>query len=472
MTNKKISTLTLVSMLAGASSLAHATDVFRLEGFGAVSRAMGGTAVAHDVGPAGMMTNPATLSLMPSGDQIMVGLDLVTTDIDVKNQLTGEKVSSKTHSNNRGPYLAPEAALTKRIGEWTFGVGAFAQGGLGTEYGKDSFLSAGQNGANTGLDNSSRLLVLNIPIAASFKVNEKLIIGGSIDAMWQGLNLDLLLSTNQVGSLIQAGRVSPTASGSLAGILGGLALGGSLQGAHFSLTRNQPLASGVDAWGYGGKLGMVYKANADTTLGASYTFKSQMNDMEGNATLTAVDTTMPGGKLALGGKIKIQDFQMPAHIDLGIGQRLNGQWLLTADVSRVFWKDVMKDIKVNFVDSGGLGEINILLPQDYKDQTVLSLGAAYDMNENLTLRGGLRLATQALRSATLFAVIPATPTKHLSAGLTYKLSKQSTLDLAYSHAFKETLSNPGVIAGSSNANDPIEVKHAQDSGTIAFRYNF
>lgn len=466
MTTKKIMASVLVSGLACLSGLAQATDVFRLEGYGAVSRGMGGTAVAHDVGPAGMMTNPATLSLMQEGDQIMGGLDLVTTDIEVRNKNTGESVSSGEHANNRGPYAAPELAYTKRFGDWAVGVGAFAQGGLGTEYGTGSFLSRAAGGLNTGLDNSSRLLVLNIPLAASFKVNEKLAIGGSFDAMWQGLNLNLLLGADQVGSLITSGR----ATGTLVPVLGGLP---DMRGAHFSLTKNQPLGSGVEAWGYTGKLGLIYKATQATTLGASYTFKSQMDDMEGDATLTAVDGL--AGQVPLKGKIKIQDFQMPAHLDIGVNQRLSEQWSVAVDVSQVFWKDVMKDIKVAFVadpsaavPAASGGTLNILLPQDYKDQTILSLGTAYAMNDQLTLRGGLRFATQALRSSTLFAVIPATPKTHLSAGLTYSLSKQAKLDFAYSHAFKETMDNTSL----PNTSAPIQVKHAQNNATINFRYNF
>lgn len=458
MTTRKIVASALISALAGGTQLAHATDVFRLEGYGAISRAMGGTAVAHDVGPAGMMTNPATLSLMADGDQAMIGLDLVTTDIKVTNKTTGESVSSDSHANNRGPYVAPEAAFTKRLGAWSFGVGAFAQGGLGTEYGNGSFLSRATGGLATGLENSSRLLVLNIPFAASFQVTEKLTIGGSIDAMWQGLNLDLLLGADQVGSLIGAGR----ANGSLVGALGGLP---DLRGAHFSLTKDQFLGSGVDAWGYGGKLGMLYKASPDTTLGASYTFKSQMNDMEGRATLTAIDGI--AGQIAFGGKIQIKDFQMPAHVDLGVSQRLTSQWTVAADVSRVFWKDAMKDIKVAFTADAG-GNLNILLPQDYKDQTIVSLGAAYQVNDSLTVRAGGRYASQALLSSTLFAVIPATPRKHLSAGLTYAFSKQSKLDFAYSHALKETMDNTSL----PNTSAPIEVTHAQNNATVNFRYSF
>ena len=458
MTTRKIIALALFSALAGGTRLAQATDVFRLEGFGAISRGMGGTAVAQDVGPAGMMTNPATLSLMQDGDQVLGGLDMVTTDITVKDQATGESVSSEHHGNNRGPYFAPEAAYTKRIGSWSLGLGAFAEGGLGTEYGSSSFLSRATGGLNTGLDNSSRLLVLDIPFAASFQVTDQLAIGGSIDAMWQGLNLDLLLGADQVGSLIGSGRVS----GSLVPLLAGLP---ALRGAHFSLTKDQALGSGVDSWGHSERLGMVYKATVDTTLGASYTFKSHMNDMEGNATLTAVDAI--AGQIPLNGKIRIIDFQMPANLDLGVSQRLTPQWMVAADLSRVYWKDVMKDIKVSFAADIG-GNINILLPQDYKDQTILALGTAYTLDDNWTLRGGLRFATQALSSSTLFAVIPATPKRHLSAGLTYAFSQQSKIDFAYSHAFRETMDNNSL----PNTSAPIQVMHSQDNATINFRYSF
>ncbi len=458
MTTKKIIASALALACMGTAPATYATDVFRLEGFGAASRAMGGVATAIDVGPAGMMTNPANLSLMQDANQFMVGLDLVTTDIEVRNKATGETVSSDTHSNNRGPYLAPELAYAKKAGQWAFGVGAFAQGGLGTEYGSNSFLSRANGGLNTGLENSSRLLVLNIPFAASFQVNDKLAIGGSVDAMWQGMNLNLLLGADQVGTLIGTGR----ATGTLVPVLGGLP---ALRGAHFSLTHNKPLGSGVDAWGYTGRLGLVYQATPDTKFGAAYTSKSHMADMEGQATLTAVDAI--AGQIPLTGKIKIQDFQMPAVLNLGVSQRLGPQWTVAADVSRVYWKSVMKDIKVAFVSDTG-GTLNILLPQNYDDQTILALGAAYQYSDSLTLRGGLRLANQALQSATLFAVLPATPRRHISAGFGYALSKQSKLDFAWSHAFKETMDNTSL----PNTSAPIQVTHSQDSGTINYSYSF
>lgn len=443
--------------LAAISQTTHATDVFRLEGYGPISRSMGGTATAFNVGAAGMMTNPATLSLMAPGSEFQFGLDLITTDLNVKNQATGESVSAGTHSNNRGPYLAPEVAYTNRNGALTLGVGAFAQGGLGTEYGSSSFLSRAAGGLNTGIENSSRLLVLNIPFAASYQVNDKLAVGGSIDAMWQGLNLNLLLGAGQVGSLIGSGRVN----GSLLPVLGGLP---DMRGAHFSLTKDEPLGSGVESWGFGGRIGMTYKVSDDTLLGFDYAVQSRMNDLEGHATLTAIDGI--AGQIPLQGNIKLRNFQMPAKLDIGLSHRINSQWMVAVDMSQVFWEHAMKDINVGFVTDSGQ-TLDIQLPQNYKDQTILALGVAYQAG-NWTLRGGARLATQALRSETLLAVIPATPRKHISAGFSYAFSKENSLDFAYSHAFEESMAN----ASLPNAADPILTTHSQNNLTIGYTHRF
>lgn len=445
-----VATVALLAFSHPASS----TDVFRLEGYGAVSRGLGGAATAVDVGAPGMMTNPATLSLIREGASVHLGLDMVNTDIDVRNQVTGEAVSSNSHSHNRGPYVAPEAAFVYRRGALALGVGAFAQGGLGTEYGSSSFLSRATGGLESGLENSSRLLVLSIPFAVSYAVDERLTIGGSLDAVWQGLNLELLLGADQVGSLIGSGR----ASGSLIGVLAGLP---DLRGAHFSLTRDQPLNSGVDAWGFSGRFGLTYKATDATLLGAAYTLEASMDDMKGRATLTAIDGA--AGQIPLNGRIKLRDFKMPAHLDFGVSHRIDSRWLVAADISRVFWRHAMKDINVGFIADGGIGNIDILLPQGYRDQTVLSVGMAYGV-DNWTWRGGFRIASQALRSETLFAVIPAIPRKHLSAGLSYNFPAGSRIDVAYSHAFKQSMSNSTL----PNTSDPIKISHSQNNMSLAY----
>lgn len=196
-----IGPITAGVLLAITSQSAWAvSDVFRFVGYGTVSEAMGGAATAFDVGAAGMMTNPATLSLMPQGSEFHFGGDLIFADLVIKDPATGEHIRSRTHSNNRGPYAAAQLAYTYHRGPWALGVGIFPEGGVGTEYGSKSFLSRATGGLATGLENDSRLLTLDIPFAASYQVNDKLAVGASVDAMWQGMNLGLLLGADQVGS--------------------------------------------------------------------------------------------------------------------------------------------------------------------------------------------------------------------------------------------------------------------------------
>jgi len=455
--NFKVVRAVTLACLGSASQLAHATDAFEMEGYGPISRAMGGAATALNIGAAGMMNNPATLSLMDQGSEMHLGLDLITTNINVQDLATGQNASSNNHNNNRGPYFAPEAAYTYHNGPLALGIGAFAQGGLGTEYGTSSFLSTATGGLATGLGNSSRLLVLNIPIAASYQISDRLTVGASLEAIWQGLNLDMLLGADQIGSLIGSGR----ANGNLIPVLGGLP---DLRGAQLSMTKNQTLGSGVDGWGWGGRIGMTYKLSNETILGADYALESKVSDMKGQAILTAVDGI--AGQIPLQGTIVVRDFQMPAKLDVGLSQRLSDQWMMAADLSEVFWRHAMQNINVGFVSDTG-GNLNMLLPQNYKNQTILSLGAAYQTG-NWTLRGGARIATQALPSNTLLAVIPATPTKHISAGFSYAISSQSHVDLAYSHAFKDTMDNTSL----PNTSAPIQVSTSENNMTLAYVHRF
>ncbi|HBS77556.1 MAG: aromatic hydrocarbon degradation protein [Pseudomonas sp.] len=435
---------------------AGATDVLRLEGYGPISRSMGGTATAIDTGIAGIMSNPATLSLAPQGSRLSIGLDVVQPDISTRNLDTGETVRSEDASNNRGPYYAPQIGYSYRNDRWAFGIGAFAQGGLGTEYGHDSFLSAGSSGEPTGLDSGSRLLVLNIPLAFSFDITEQLTVGGSLDAMWMGMNLDMMFSTNQVGALIGNGR----ASGGLVPIIGGLP---ALDGAHISFSRDEPLSSGADAWGYGGRLGLLWKATPNTRVGLAYNVQSKMDDLKGDATVTAVDRL--AGQVPLNGEISVRDFQMPAVLSAGVAHQVSDQWLITADVSRVFWRDVMEDINVTFVSDNG-ADLNLALPQAYRNQTIISVGTSYQIG-HWTLRAGYRHGSKVIDGDMMFAALPVTPRRHGSLGLSYDLGYGS-IDVAYDHAFEQTTYNRSL----PNSPAPTRNSHSQDNLVIGYTHRF
>lgn len=437
-----------------------ATDVFNLEGFGPVSRAMGGSGVAYNVGPAAMMLNPATLGLMSDGRYVDLGLDIVTTDIKATNTATGETATSGNHGNNNGPYFAPEAAFVYRHGRYAFGVGAFAEGGLGTQFGGSSFLSrTTTNGIDTGFDNFSRLLVLRIPFALSYDVTDKLTVGGSLDAVWTSLNLGMLLDASQIGTLAAQRRASGTLLPTLASVPG-------LSGGYINFSHNGIVGGGADAWGIGGKLGLTYRLTPDTVLGMAYNFKTHVGDLGGHATLSAVSSV--AGNIPLSGEVTVHNFEMPAQFTAGISHRFNEHWSVSADYQRVFLASVMKDINVTFVQSGTGANLNLSLPQNYRDINVFAIGAEYRYNASLAFRAGFHYAQEAIPNNTLFAVIPAIPTTSLTGGVSYAFGKNDQVDFALSYALQKTLTN----ASQPNTSVPIKVTHSQLNAAMAWQKRF
>ncbi|PRZ44838.1 long-chain fatty acid transport protein [Paraburkholderia fungorum] len=448
------------SMAFFAVGTAQATDVFNLEGYGPVSRAMGGTGVAYDIGAAAMMANPATLGLMGQGTYLDLGLDVITTDIKEYDTATGKSVSSGNHGNNNGPYFAPQAAFVYRAGKYAFGAGVFAEGGLGAQFGGSSFLSrTTTNNVDTGFDNFSRLLVLRIPFAVSYDVTDKLTVGGSLDAVWTSLNLGLLLDASQIGTLAAQRRASGSLLPALASVPG-------LSGGYINFAHDGVVGGGADSWGIGGKLGLTYRLTPDTVLGLAYNFKTHVGDLGGHATLSAVSSL--AGNIPLDGQITVHSFEMPAQFTAGVSHRFNDHWSVSADYQRVFLASVFKDINITFVQSATGANLNLSLPQNYRDINVFGVGAEYRYNSSLALRAGFHYAQEAIPNDTMLALVPAIPTTTLTGGLSYAFSKDSKIDLAVAFALQKTLTN----SSQPNTSVPLKVTHSQINMVAAWQKRF
>ena len=334
----------------------------------------------------------------------------------------------------------------------------FANGGLGTEFGNDTFLSRTENGTQTDFENASRLLVLRAPLGFSYQATSDLTVGASVDVVWTALNLELLLPASQVGALATQGHLSGSLVNPLAGIVG------TDGAAHFSLSRNDLTGGAVDAVGLGGRLGLTYKLSDKTVLGAMYNAKTTVGDLEGKATLSGVGGD--GTVVPLRGDIQINNFEMPASLTLGFAHRFNDQWLVTGDVKRVYWSDVMENISVDFASPEG--EIGITLPHEYEDITIASVGAAYRYSDKLTLRAGYSHAEQALNRELILPVIPAYLKEHLTLGGGYSLSTDSVLDLALSFGLKESLQTPSYLSGT----ETLSQSHSQINAVVSYNKRF
>lgn len=435
---KKHTTAIAAAILMTGTS-AWATNGMILEGYGPVALAMGGAATAIENGTAAMMNNPATLQMGPDGTRFDLALGVL-----------GPKVSTSipgfpTANSGGTSYVMPAFGWVRKAGTLTYGVGMFGQGGMGTEYAANSALAMG-----SGSDVRSELSVGRVLFPVAMQVNDKLNVGATLDFAWSNLDMKMAATGAQLG-----GMVNGMPSGNL-----GMALPQLAQApwARIDFSNTSDFSGAATATGWTGKLGMTYQATPDMTLGASYHLKTAQGDMKTSA--KSASMSAPGG-FADVGQLKVLDFQMPATLAIGMAFKSSPALTLAADVKRVEWSKVMKQFSMSYASAGMGGSVSFAMPQNWSDQTVVSVGAAYRVNDVLTLRGGLNLASNPIPKEMTNPLFPAIVEDHMSLGASYQLNKQWQLDAAMSHAGKVTVATPGA-----------SISHSQNNWQVLASYRY
>lgn len=160
---KLVASVAAVGMSVPA--IAYATNGMLMEGYGPIAAGMGGAAMAYDNGTAAMANNPATLALMADGSRIDVMLGHVGPDVSAPGTLGDSSADA---------FYMPAFGFVRKQGDFTYGVGIYGQGGMGTEYTSGDMAQVGVG----------RLI---FPLA--WNVNERFTVGGSVDVVWAGMDL-------------------------------------------------------------------------------------------------------------------------------------------------------------------------------------------------------------------------------------------------------------------------------------------
>lgn len=434
---RKIFYLTPLCALLAAGS-AHATNGMLMEGYGPISTGMGGASQAIDHGNAGMAQNPATLGMIEDGTaRLDVAFGILGPD--VKSSMMGMEAKSGGTS-----YLMPAFGYTRRSGALTYGLGMFAQGGMGTEYDATTFLTAG-----TGLPVRSELGVGNVIFPVAYQVNPNLTVGATFKFLWASLDMQM---AGTVGTL------SPIVTGGSGNLAMGFATAPAGTPARVAFSDENDFTGAAKATGFGAALGATYRVNKDVVLGTSYQFKSAIDDMETSASTASM--SMPG--MTDFGQITVIDFQMPSVFAVGASWQANPSLLLAADLKYIGWADSMKSFRMRYDSSMGNGSVSFAMPQNWKDQTVLNLGMAWKANEALTLRAGLNLADNPVPDADVNPLFPAIVKNHVTLGLGYKLSPAGDFNMSVTMAPKVTVTTP----------QGIDISHAQTNWQFMYSHRF
>ncbi|AHF05107.1 membrane protein involved in aromatic hydrocarbon degradation [Marichromatium purpuratum 984] len=426
-----------------AATEAMATNGMALSGYGAISMGLGGASQAYDTGNYGAINNAATLSLMEEGHRFEIGASLM--HIDATTRMSG----MPELDSDADWFLMPNLSYVTKQGRWSYGIGAFSQGGMGADYGKDSYLSIDPNsGQPTGLRDHSEVMVGRLILPLAFQATDRLSVGASLDLVYGRMTMQQAMPSQALVDMMTPGqqtlgtaRVDPNTAAGL----------GSANYAHFDFSK-------LDNWGLGGQIGLTYRATDRLVLGTSYQFETHMGDLDGDGSIQA---GVGSNYSTLSGDVKIKDFQWPATFKAGLAFQASDKLLLVADIKHYAWSEVMDALRIRFrPDSGGYVDVD--MTQDWDDQWVYSIGMQYSVNDALQLRAGFNYAADPVPEEYLQHLGEAITESHLMLGLGYRISPHQRVDVAYTHAFEneETNTNPLVGLTSSLAQDTLSINYS------------
>lgn len=391
--------------------------------FGSQSVSAQGTAFANGAEAADASTifyNPAGMSRL-TGTNFSGGLTLVVPDSEYTDKGSKTVIGSATGGGNGGNFapdyvVAPSFYATHQLNDkWTVGLGIFVPFGAQLDYGNTW---AGRYA----LENI-KLETLNFNPSVSFKLDEHHSFGAGISAQY--MKASLAKAVDIASGLRESGY-------SAAQVAGIKALYG-LNDAQASLD--------ADGWGFGFNLGYMYQLNDDTRFGLAY--RSNIHHkLDGTATwsyagVTSNTTVMNAilnsaknlGHVSSGGSVTVDT---PESISANTFHKLNDKVDLMADLT---WTrhSRMDSIDIKFSQPG---EGDLVIKQGWRDTFKLSLGANYHYSDNLLLRSGIAWDQSPVKNDDLrHPALPDSDRYWLSFGANYKLSKQSSIDFAYSYVF-------------------------------------
>jgi long-chain fatty acid transport protein len=265
--------------------------------------------------------------------------------------------------------------------------------------------------------------------AVNFRVSERLTLGMGLGGL-SGMGVDFADTAAAPGNQAvvttkQFFKVSP---GFAYRVDDRLALGATINLNYQSLALSTPAYSlpQNQVFGVGVTAGLVWKFAPALQLGAAWSSRQRMNAFEWNTA---------AGKVAL-------RMDAPQTLAVGLAWRPATDLLIEGDVKRIWFSKVLGSVAVDR-PAGYAGPIPAALNFGWSDQTVLAIAAQKDVGERMQLRAGLNVGKSPIGAEDVNANIGslAVVEKHLSLGLTRKLSDKVTGSLSWVHAFKNKVTS-------------------------------
>ena len=418
---KKTIKLAVVAALALGATSALATNGSNLIGYGAKARGMGGTDIGISHGAESALGNAAMITTV-EGTEISFGGTLFMPDVSNENDLSGLGMAPTSSSSSAADMsVIPEVSIASKITDkFYMGVGMWGTAGMGVDY-RDA-----NTASDTQLQMVTNLQLMQFGVPLAYKIN----------------NLSLAITpVLQYGSL-DINYVYGLDDGNASTGPGNVGMGVA-----------QDLEFGVN-------LGVSYDIKG-ITIGAMY--KSQI-DMEYKG---FGDTVAP---FTGGAGYDNDKLSTPAEIGLGFSYKMK-EHTIAFDYKLVKWSDAK-----------GYEDF------EWEDQNVYAIGYEYAASK-WALRLGYNYADSPISEQTYAGAndanlaagvvntfnllgFPAIVQSHITIGGSYKLNKQTSVDLAYVYALEETETYDNFSQAFGGGATEISTTHSQQSVSAQLNFNF
>lgn len=388
----KLQKTLIASTLAITAINAHSSS-FQLNETSAsgLGRAFAGDAVIAD-DAAVLARNPAAMALFDKAS-FSLAATYVDPGVDIKGTAAPDilgidfDISRLDQEGVVPSAVIPAMYFIKPVNDkFAYGLGINTNFGLKSEY--DTDYAAGSIGGVTDLK------TINANVSGSYRLDEHLSFGFGLNVVYGEAEL-----VRHSGAILENGVSLPGLGQVLPAVP-----------ADTVVTKMEG-----DDFGYGWNIGVVYEMNENHRFGLTYRSEVEL-DFEGN--YTGLGTPTEDGSLAV---------DLPSYAEFSGFHQLNNEWSVHYSVMYTHWSSFEK--LEAYTDDG----LVFSKEENFESTYRLAFGATYNVNEDLIFRAGIAFDESAAVDGNRSISIPDSDRLWYSAGATYKLDKDTSIDFGVSY---------------------------------------
>ncbi|TXH53612.1 MAG: long-chain fatty acid transporter [Bacteroidia bacterium] len=368
----------LLLTLAVSSSFWSLSQGYQVNFQGQKQQGMGSVGTGMVLDGSAVFFNPGAITHL---DKNSINLAVTPVKANILFEEEGSHAIGRTNSPISTPFSLYATYIPKKHRQMGFGLGIYTPFGSTISY---------ENGW-VGRFALTKLQLMSIYVQPTFsyKINEKLGIGGGFVLCYGKVNLQKDLPIQFADSTYASADLSGT------------------------------------SLGYGGNFGLYYKASDKWSFGLSYRMQVNMNLKQGDATFnvpTAVDDKFPDGKF-------VSSLPLPQVASFGAAYQPIEKLKVGFDFNFVGFK-AYDTLAFDYEQNTASLE-DTKLPRMYKNAYVFRLGGQYDISKMISVRAGASYSLSPVQNGYITPETPDNNRLSYTAGLSIRPHAQFHIDLSF-----------------------------------------